>query len=71
MRGICDTGDDSGEAGLRINDTEPRRANQADRDGGALGAAVGLGEQPRLATAGDGAQCPFGSPADVTKRGDR
>ena len=41
-----DAGEDVGEPGLRIDVVEAGGLDERDHDGGALGAAVGAGEQP-------------------------
>ena len=48
-RMIGDAGEHVGEPGLRIDVVEPCGLDQGVHDGGTLAAAIGAGEQPRLA----------------------
>jgi hypothetical protein len=46
---IVDAGEHVGEPSLRVDVVEPRGLDQRVHHGGALAAAIGAGEQPRLA----------------------
>ena len=56
LRQISDAGEDVGEPGLRIDVVQLGRGDQAVQDRGALAAAIGASEQPRLPPQGDAAQ---------------
>ena len=60
LRHVGDAGEDVGEPGLRIDVVELGGDDQRVHEGGALGAAVGAGEQPRLSAESKAAQRPFG-----------
>ena len=57
---ISDPAEDVGEPGLRIDAVELGGFDQGEYGGGTLTAAVGAGEEPRLAAEGDAAERPFG-----------
>ena len=57
---LGDAGEDVGEPGLGIDVVELGGDDQAVDDGGTLAAAIGAGEQPRLAAEGDAAQGSLG-----------
>jgi hypothetical protein len=59
-RVIGDAGEHIGEPGLRVDVVELGGLDQRVEDGGALPAAIGAAEQPRLAAERDAAQRPFG-----------
>ena len=52
-RVLGDTGQDVGQPGLRIHIVHFGRDDDAVHGGGALAAAIGAGEQPRLSTQGN------------------
>ena len=53
---LGDAGEHVGEPGLRVDVVHLRRDDQAVHGGGALAAAIGAGEQPRLPSKGNTAQ---------------
>ena len=57
MRGAGDAGQDVREPGLRVDVVELCRHDQCRHDGGAIGTALGAGEEPGLAAEGKAAQC--------------
>ena len=57
---IGDPGQHVGEPGLRIDVVELGRLDQREHDRGALAAAIGAGEQPRLAAERNPAQLALG-----------
>ena len=56
---IVDASEHVGQPGLRIDVVELRRHDQRGHDCGAVGAALGAGEQPRLPPQGKSAQRAF------------
>ncbi len=57
---IVDPGQHVGEPRLRIEVVEPGGLNEREHDRGALAAAIGAGEQPRLSAKGNPAQLALG-----------
>src|SRR5215510_13984473 len=56
----CDAGEHSGKPSLRIDVVHFRRDDEAVHGGGAISAAIGAGEEPRLPSECDTAQAALG-----------